>query len=245
MKNIIITVCFFFLCGNAFSEELASGEDYWNFPVYEAFLANNHAFQGLYTYSGDKQGDFKNDYVAILSDGSHWKVHPKNKTNVESWLPEDPILVHARQTPHWFKREHNLELHNVRLKESVPVMLIKYPEHSLTVVESTLYVANVNDTPTFLNLNGKVFKTRNWIPYSKGHEPWYPAYRIKLLLSDGSSWWQHAKSASLGEYKVGAPVYISSNKGKVKGRHGTFVFCISGLERQSNWQGVFLVDTNL
>lgn len=243
MKNIVLTVCFFFLCGNTFAENApkADASDYWNFPAYESFAAA-HAFQGLYPYSGDKQGAFKNDYVATLSDGSHWKVHPKNKTNVESWLPEDSILVHSRKSRYYFKREHNFELFNQRLNESVPAMLVKYPDHPLTVVESTSYVAHMNDRIP-LTLNGKVFKTWNWVPYSKDAKPWLPIFRIKLLLSDGSSWWVETKcTCCLGKYKEGTPVYISSNKGR---DNENLVFLISGLERESNAKSALLVDTNL
>src|SRR5262245_25950916 len=65
-----------------------------------------HKLSGKTVYPGDEKGLFAGNSVAILDDGSSWKVHPDHTDRFSHWDSGDVVYVDARTTWYWFKREH-------------------------------------------------------------------------------------------------------------------------------------------
>lgn len=86
-------------------------------------------------FAGDRHGEFEGDIVAILSDGSHWKIHPKDHEEFAAWYLKEVISPKVRESSYFRKREHHFALYNHMRKRTVRAMLVKYPEPSKTVVK--------------------------------------------------------------------------------------------------------------
>ncbi len=240
---VIFSLCFM---STAYSER-ASKYDYWTLDIYNS-ISTIRDLKEVSLFDGDSHGDFKNDFVATLSDGSAWKVHPDDTEKFSAWQLNDQIYVHARRSRYWFKREHNLELYNIKLNESVKAMLVEYPQEPLYVTDVACYIADrYLRTKEYVASNGKTFEVLDWIlesDYKKDKSPsiWTAVYRTKVTLSDGSSWLLFKKPQDNG-FVVGEKAYVSANRGCKCCE--VFFFLIHGIERDSKWKTAILVDSGL
>lgn len=176
-------------------------------------------YQAVTSFDGDTYGDFAGDYVITLSDGSAWKVHPKDREKFELWRLDDTIQVNARNTFYWFKREHKFELHNLTCDDKARVMLLGYPEEPLVIVDSEVFVMRWMTV-------GNTYQIAQGIYYT--HYDNVPVYGKRLFLNDGSVW---EISKGFSNFMVGDSVYIGSNDPK----DPEYSFLISGRERAAVW----------
>jgi hypothetical protein len=178
-------------------------------------------------FDGDKYGDFKNDFVANLNDGSAWKVHLEDQNLFCQWDLEDVILIRVRTSFYWFKREHKFELYNESRQEAVRVMLVRYPEVPLYIVESETHISGYHMS-FYTTTDG----------YGNIHYHYYPiyTYATTIILSDGSHW-------NIDEYchfNDGEKAYIFLDQ-----KSHTFIL-ITEIERDARWKEIMLksVSTN-
>ncbi len=151
----------------------------FNPPVY--------TIEDTFFFEGDSHGEFKGDYVAILSDGSCWKVHPGDRYKFSLWNSHDVIRVRKRNTFYWYKREHKFELYNYCNDETVRVMLVKYPFYPIQILATDIYKAET------------ALRTFTWVD-SQGwtHYEYYTedVFHKILYLSNGSAWVIEKKAAN-------------------------------------------------
>lgn len=216
IKNIIISM---FIALSTVSYVQAS-------PAQETFVANAANEQvvlaGAYIFQGDSHGDFRGDLVAILSDGSQWKVHPDNPEKFRRWNMGDRIHVAVRTSFYWFKREHKFHLYNHENGECVKAMLVNYGEAPLVIVDATKPTATDSVTvPIYAtDANGNL--------YVVGYKDVPCTYRSYVTLSDGSVW-QIGKNFS--SFTYGRKVYVGYNESSTAFKP----FLISGTEREAGW----------
>lgn len=173
--------------------------------------------ESVYKFEGDKHGDFKGDFVTVLSDGSRWKIHPQDSYKYRKWSTGSPVHIAKRTSYYYFKREHKFELVNLTNNETVRAMLVQYPPTPLFIA----YIEQIE--------SGVPFRT-----YSKGNQIVKTKYSTRsetfLHLSDGTIWkinpypflWEEGAHA-------GAYVYVSFNKDGT----GFDYFLITDLEREA------------
>lgn len=197
-------------CSSGYSLFYAKGGDVAKF---------NHRITGNYPYDGDEKGAFAGDTVAILDDGSHWKVHPKNTKEFLAWQNGDEVHVEKRTSWYLFKREHKFALVNHRNNEKVFAMIIASP-HYIDVIYPPL--------------------PHQWV-YNFGVKS--PSRMMKnLILNDGSKWqvevdldYKTIKNNKEFEdlyYHLDSPAYVGYNdeNGKI------YFFVIEGLNKQAKWR---------
>jgi len=182
------------------------------------------AIQSLLTThlcQGDLYGDFVNDFVAVLSDGSAWKVHPKDSAKYGNWTVNDIMHVQIRTSFYWFKREHKFELQNLSRNESVRVMLMQYPQFPLTVVGvHNIEIGGYYETIAN-NLGSESVVVTQWIPI----------YTTEVYLNDGSVW---RLSSQSNVFSTGNYVYFGVHRDVDK----QWNFLITGTQREAIWQKV-------
>jgi len=167
-------------------------------------------------FRGDKHGQFKDDFVAVLSDGSAWKIHPTEQTKFSNWAVNDVIHVAVRTSFYWFKREHKFELVNHTRNERLKVMLVQYPRTPLTVVLAETVLVGYSYVPHTTYINGTPITTYSHVPN----------YEKKVALNDGSMWKIDGKYSS---FSLGNRVYLGVNL--INDRFSYFL--ITGLEREA------------
>jgi hypothetical protein len=172
-----------------------------------------HKLSGYATYEGDKQGDFKGDIVALLDDGSSWKVHPKHEAQFLSWTPGQNIHVGRRESHYFYKREHKFTLVNHDLGEEVFVMLVRTPH---VVIHSGQSVPTVKAVTA--NANGK--ETVRYLNYKKN-----------ITLSNGDLW-EIESEAMDPEFAFGAEAYVGYNRSH-DAEDRVLYFIIGGKEREA------------
>lgn len=134
---------------------------------------------GTRPYEGDSNGGFIGDYVAVLDDGSAWKVHPDDAVTYSKWYIDDLVQPAARTSFYWFKREHKFMLHNHNCNQKVRVMLVNYPTTPLYIASAQEVVVGGHwETKKVLDDNN------DWVTVSE----WVFDYVRNLYLSDGSVW---------------------------------------------------------
>lgn len=191
-----------------------SASSYWRDPA--PIL---HYLEGVAVFEGDRHGDFKNDFVAILTDGSAWKVHPKDRDNFAQWNANDIVHIAVRDTFYWFKREHKFELHNHTNNQTVRVMLLQYPREYFMIVQAEAYIADTHlHFYTTTDSNGNT------------HTHYYQVndYEKQLVLNDGSIWIIKNK---FGDFTFGNKVYVGVNDTN----KGLYYSLISGTQREAVW----------
>lgn len=184
-----------------------------------------YALQSFTHFEGDKHGDFVGDLVAILNDGSCWKVHPKDQSQFSNWKQDDAIYVSKRPSDYWFKREHKFQLNNLSNGETVRVMLVQYPAYPLKI------------TDAYTLLVDSYVKTTSWVDaWGYIHYNYYTVdvYHKRLHLSNGTTC-TLTHEGSFGYFCIGDSVYIGYNQEK----KGTSFFIVSGLEREANWAAIY------
>lgn len=189
------------------------------FIFFTLSLAAELHLKEISTFAGDKHGDFKNNPVAILSDDSAWKIHPLDQCTFSCWRIGEGMRVRVRTSFYFFKREHKFELLNETRHEFVRVMLIKYPNKPLQVVNANSFIAGYRVTAHKIMDHGKLKRL------------YYPdyIYKTKLQLSDGSTWIMNGDHPDV----VNHAVYLFTD-------HEEEVACIliQGIEREANWHKV-------
>ncbi|MEM1282834.1 MAG: hypothetical protein AAGG81_04695, partial [Chlamydiota bacterium] len=177
---------------------------------------------GAYIFQGDSHGDFRGDYVAVLSDGSQWKVHPDQPEKFQGWNVGDRIHVEVRTSFYWFKREHKFHLYNHNNGEYIKVMLVDYGDQPLVVIDATKPVATDSYTVPIIRTdsNGNI--------YVVGHREVPCSYQSYVTISDGSVW---TISKEFSKFKYGRKVYVGYNESSVS----IDPLLISGIEREASW----------
>jgi hypothetical protein len=170
-------------------------------------------------FSGDRHGDFRGDKVAILSDGSGWKVHRDSASLYQSWQKGEHVRVMARRDWYWFNREHHFYLYNEDRDESIKVMLVKHKENPLTIVS----------THTYFKYWRRIYNQINGQSYYCGTEP--AAFRKLLTLSDGSQW---VVRDNFNRYNVGQQVYIGAH-GDPDWYYDFLLICLDQREAVWDW----------
>lgn len=165
-------------------------------------------------YQGDRHGDFKEDLVAILSDGSAWKIHPDSGKLYLTWKAGDSIHIKARTDHYWFKREHKFLLYNHTRDESVKVMFVQHKTFPLQII----------GTESYYKTTVPIYDKDNRLVSYAPAEP-----RKVLYLNDGSVWVIREK---LDEFQTGMSIYIGA-----QGRKDAFYdfVLIIGDERDAKW----------
>lgn len=181
-------------------------------------------------FLGDRHGEFKGDHVAILSDGSAWKIHPKNHKTYRQWDKGDVVTIMVRTDRYWFKREHKFVLYNYSRNETVNVMLVchkQYPKPLKVLVTDSFCVGYEtypevkwitiyrNDGTTEL-VSVTEWKTR-------------PVYRKALGLSDGTIW---EIKDGIDDFTIGTHVYVGAQY--IDNDDYDFIL-IRGDQREARW----------
>lgn len=213
-KFFQITLLSFLFASSAFAES-----------VIENTSTTMQYLKGITTFYGDRHNEFSGDYVAVLTDDSAWKVHPKDKEKFAEWGINDIVHLGVRTSFYWFKREHKFELHNMTRRESVRVMLVQLPYYPLTIMDANKYMSGQYLVP-------------HTITYGDGSSYTYyttvTTFAKNLTLSDGSVW--TIKSESEFDYfTVGNQVYLGVNPDY----YGLSYFLINGNEREARWDWAY------
>jgi len=185
-----------------------------------AYVAPYYAIEACTIFTGDKHGEFRNDYVAILNDGSGWKIHPEDRELFTQWDVQDIVHVGKRTSTYWFKREHKFELENHTRNQKVRVMLVQYPPNALYIVDSICYTTGY-ESVNHVDSNGTIYNT------------YVPIHVKKVFLNDGSAWIIENQN-NFKYYNKGNKVYLGWNSGT----NGFSLFLISGIEREATWTWV-------
>jgi hypothetical protein len=173
----------------------------------------------IHPYSGDQSGDFIGDPVFRLYDGSEWKCHPKDAAKVALWGPNDVVEISVRTSFYFFKREHKFFLTNHTLNDTVRVMVVKYPN-------DPLYIMNVEYVEVDRKLKTVVWKDIDGNKYTESK--WVIYYNQYLHLNDGSTWLITDPDY---HYEQGIFVYLCYNYSP----KGFWTAIASGTGRDSQW----------
>ena len=180
-----------------------------------------YALNAVTDFEGDRHGQFRGDLIAILGDGSGWKIHPLDGVKFSRWNAGDAIQVCKRTTKYWFKREHKFELYNHSNQETVRVMLVQYPDNPTYIYSTDTYLAGTKlISYTWVDAQG-------WMHYD-----YYTVniYHKILHLSNGTSWLITDKS-EFSNYCENDPVYMGYNVKETN----ISPFLISGTQREAHW----------
>lgn len=171
-------------------------------------------------FRGDSQGAFVGNPVAILSDGSAWKIHPEDAEKYSHWSVNDRLRVRYRTEFYWFKREHKFWLYNHNNGESCRVMIAQHSNYPFRRIESTELLSREEYVEKVTYIDGTKYKKGSWeqVPYAK-----------ILRLSDGSIW-RIKNQKKFDQFPMGASVFVG-----VQGTPGIeydFILIV-GLEREA------------
>lgn len=183
---------------------------------------------GTEIFRGDRHGQFEGDYVADLSDGSAWKVHPEDREVYAGWHVGDTLRAKVRTDFYWFKREHKFWLYNMTRGESVKAMIIQHKGyfHELKIVSTDSYAKSTHTVEVLTTVRD--FNTgRERLVTTYKTEPC--DFRKVLRLSDGSFWVIKEK---FDLFSLGTTVYIGAQGSSTN--FYDFVF-ITGDEREADW----------
>ncbi len=181
-------------------------------------------------FKGDRHGSFEGDDVAVLSDGSAWKIHPTSKEEFSKWEFGDTLRAAVRDDWYWFKREHKFALHNHTRGGFVKAMLIHHKEEPLRVISTETYFKSGRSVfipiVTYHSDNkGNRHSTTSYV--QRGSHP--QDARKVLALTDGSLW---VIKDNLDDFCLGTTVYVGAQG--VPGKFYDFIL-ISGNEREATW----------
>ena len=132
-----------------------------------------HTITDTTLYEDAKYPQFEGNYVAHLSDGSEWKIHPKDCEVYAQWTRDEEIDNGLRTSYYFFKREHRFLLKNGSRNEKVRAMILKHPDSSLPTITKTQ-----DDSITY------------YIPVGEMIVP-YKEHRTVIHLNDGSAYLAH------------------------------------------------------
>lgn len=170
-------------------------------------------------YAGDQNGDFVGDIVAVLDDGSCWKIHPTRVDKFLAWDLDDILHVGVRTDFYWFSRQHEFQLVNHTKNEKIKVMLVNMPTEAPHILTSETYVeSSYYTTRTYVDFFGNSYTSLEKVY----------VYAKRLILTDGTMW--RIKSNFKG-FLVGDAIYVGTHMKKKTGSH----LLISGKEKHAEW----------
>lgn len=187
---------------------------------------------GSYNFDGDRHGDFVGDYVAILQDGSEWKIHPDDQEKFAKWLMNDLVHTEVRTSFYWFKREHKFSLKNHNNGDSVRAMLIRHAAYPLMIQSisepfpTKTDVEAIRQSVFWEDENGNIHEDSIII----GYQDVPSCYKREIILSDGSIWWIKP-NCDLCAFSMGQFVLVGYND-KSSGQRP---FLLTGTEREAKW----------
>ncbi len=182
---------------------------------------------GYYTFAGDRHEDFVGDCVAVLNDGSEWKVHPSDTNKFNLWNINDIVHSRVRTSFYWFKREHKFELFNHSINQTVRVMLVRYPYAALAVTGfQDVEVSRELKVRALIDAYGEVICDSYGDPIYESY--WLISYVTYIYLNDGTVW---TVKNNAGAFNLGSFVYLSANNTA----DGFKYFFILGSEREALW----------
>lgn len=178
--------------------------------------------QGFDIFPGDRHGDFEGDLLAILSDGSAWKIHPDDQEKASNWELGDFVHISVRTSFYWFKREHKFLLCNHNRGEALKVMIIRHAQPPLQILAtSDTYPTNMIEVEEYVandRLGNPIFE-----------EEIIPAdFKKEITLNDGTSWIIGEK---FEDFSPETFVYM----GEKETEEGIDKFLICGTEREAVW----------
>lgn len=163
-------------------------------------------------FAGDKHGDYRGDIVAILDDGSKWKIHPTRKKKFLAWDQSDIIHVGLKTSYYFLTRDHHFYLINQTKNEKIKVMMVGMPQEALRIMTTDTYVDGHKFGPqTYTNPLG-----RTHVVYTV-----QKVYAVNVRLSDGSVW---KVKDNIHVFLEGYSVYMGTDMKKNTGAY----FLISG-----------------
>lgn len=183
-----------------------------------------HKYEANFIYEGDNEGKFKNDFVAVLDDGSQWKIHSKNYEQFSKWNIGDLVHIELQTQTEWYLfKKYDLLLFNHECNESIEVSLLQTP---LTISLSE------NPQPT------------SYI--DSGFGKTYQNYRQNITTSDGQQW-EIIDPELKKSFPKDTPVYIGYNVYNSlpssilcyvleDGKKYVSFFIINGAEQKLNWR---------
>lgn len=226
MKKLLVSLAL--LCNFVAGTFLVAGSVR---PIYQdVYLQVEQSLTGTEIFRGDRHGEFKGDYVAALSDGSAWKIHPSDREMYERWDVYDIIRVKARTDFYWFTREHKFYLYNQTRDESVKAMLIQHKGyfHQLRIVSTETYAKFIRsvavETRVLDNLTGK-YKTV--ITYENE-----PSQLRKIIRLTDDSYWVIKDQDKFDLFTLERPVFIGAQGSSTN--FYDFVLIV-GDEREADW----------
>lgn len=184
----------------------------------------NLEIEAFHLFEGDRHGDFKDNIVISLSDGSQWKVHPEQTAEVNSWKIGASISLSPRTDSYLIKREHKFSMTNKDIDKSVKIMLISYNQ------EESLVISDIID---YFYTDYKwdlvpVWDFYNWrYTYHLQYVP-YTVYGKTVTLSDGTEW---MIEEDFDSFRMNQPVYVIHPE---TSQEATPVLII-GNEREAIW----------
>lgn len=196
----------------------------------EIYPPSCQTFEESYLFRGDRHGDFLGDDVAILSDRSAWKIHPKSSSIFHNWLYGDKVRLTVCTDRYWFKREHKFALYNYSTNQYSNVMLVGRQAEPLTIVRVQPYAKSMMaiymlHTTYHTDDHGQTYSmTDDYFSHYADAD-----FRKIIWLSDGSEWVIKEK---LGEYQVGMRVYVGAQG--VKEKFYDFILIV-GDQREAIW----------
>lgn len=186
--------------------------------------------EGISFFGGDRHGEFEGDYVALLEDGSAWKIHPEDRDLFSFWEMGDVVRVKVRTSWYWFKREHKFELYNHNRGEAARVMLVKHKTNPLIIDATDSYAKSKGLRPVHTSVlklqedgSSKVETVTHYV-----YQEW--DFRKILHLNDGSFW---VIKENLDDFQLGNTVYVGA-----QGRPDTIYYdfvLIKGDQREAIW----------
>lgn len=216
----------FVLCLLTASFDLSAGQHYgYDNPFDIRQMKQRIVCFGIF----NRPGSFAGNTTIVLSDGSEWKVHPKDQALCRGWLTNDIVHVGVRQSFYFFKREHKFYLCNeTGGGKEIRVMLVCHADYPLAVLKkSKAYPTATLTIPVYTYVyNPQTGETDSFISH---YEQMPSDYYQDLQLSDGSVWQMRQQPG----FNAGSVVYFCYSKEKSR------YMLIEGYEKAAEWTYVY------
>ncbi len=181
-----------------------------------------HEYKANCIYEGDAEGYSSGDFIAVLDDGSQWKIRSKDLERFSKWNFGDKVHIGVQTS--WYLFKKNFLLVNHENNESLEVLLIETP---LIVYHSE------QPQPTKYIDHGLGLRT-------------YHDYRQNIITSDGQKW-EIIDPKSKNSFPQDSPIYIGYNEYSTsqsipgtsqvleEGKKYVTFFIINGTGQNANW----------
>lgn len=160
-------------------------------------------------FRGDSHHQFEGDLVAVLTDGSAWKVHPKDREKYAVWSQGERVRIKVRTDWYWFSRQHKFWLYNQDRGEVVKVMLAQHKLYPFpNKIESTEVIKRDQYVTEYEKV--QVFEGGRWIEKSVAHQRLKKVpYQKIIRLTDGAIF-VIKNPRKFDAFQMGAPVYVGA-----------------------------------